>query len=139
MAAYALHDDRRASDPRAFSDANERSPARLIANRPVNVCGAVCLRTARYVDARCEEHVTFEVDEAQMTARADVDICIQVRADLAEDRAELHSRCSIAVGEHVRQKCTSQVTARDTRKKSESLSRSLERPVGAKDQPANRE
>ena len=55
----------------------------------VGQVGAVGMRPARHVNARREQHIALEVHVTEVAARPDVDVLVDSRADLREQRAEL--------------------------------------------------
>ena len=97
------------------------------------VCGA-----ARDVDAGGEQHVALEVHQPEMAARADVDVLVDARAGLGEDRRRTRSSPSGAQRASVR--------ARNARRRywpseaghqRQRLGRPFERPVAAHDVPTH--
>ena len=70
--------------------------AALLADRPRRVVKVVRLAAGRDLHVRGQQHIALEVDEAELTPRADVHVLVQHRAGLREQRAELHQRRVVA-------------------------------------------
>ena len=92
----------------------------------------MCLRPAGDVHGRSNQDIAFKVDEPEMAARADIDVRVDARTRLREDRSEL-DRCreGTAALEDPRQERAAKILARHSRDERQRLSRSLERTISS--------
>src|SRR5690242_19898155 len=93
------HDDGRAADPGPRTDRDHGPRAGLLADRRTGVVESVCPSSARHVDARPDQHVPLQVDEAEVAPRADVHVLVDDRARLREERTEADLSRAVAAGE----------------------------------------
>ena len=106
-------DDRAGADPRAGADRDHRALAALLADRLRRVVEVVCLAAGRYLHVGREQDVRFEMDEAELTARSDVDVLVEDRAGLREERTKLDEGSAMATREHALEKRAAEVLAGD--------------------------
>ena len=87
------------------------------------------MASARDVDAGAEEHVAFEVNQAQGTTRSDVGAFIKTSAALGEERAERNRHRGMTAAQRAGEKRPAQVLSADSGNQGQGLTRAFERAV----------
>jgi len=111
----------------------------LLAHRHARIVGSVSTCPAGHVHTGGEQHVALEMDQAEMAARADVDLLVDDRSRLREDGPELDCRGRMTAGQRARQEGATQVLPEHARNDRQRLRRAGQRPIAAQHARADEE
>src|SRR5262245_29921155 len=119
------------ADPCAGADADEALRPSLFADRPRRIVESMRRRTAWNVNARRNQCVALDVDQAEPATRSDVDVFIDPGAGARYSRPGLDDRGFVTTVQRAAQKCPADVLARKPRDERQPLNRSLEGAIAA--------